>query len=546
MKKWPLLGAALFLAVVAFLVYSGCSRSGPNATTETNAPPSAPAPAPPKTIALIHFAGAKYISSNTNSVAFEKEFCSTQAVALENQTLDKLSRAPGTWFKDKLPTGTADGSAQLRPLLDDFLKSEWVFEMQDGTPSPEYALAIRLDADRAQLWQDNLRTLLESWTKITATNIPGGWELKKDLPPNLFRMVRTNDWLVIGCGQDQLPLSDEWAQEGNIPQNDGNWLSVNLDWPRLGQIFPALAQLDFPQIQMQVAGTNRNLQLTGKFDLSQPLPPLEAWQVPTNIIHQPLTSFTAARGFGPWLTNQSWAGPFQLSPKPEQLFIWSLGAMPLQTFIAVPVPNATNALAQLDRNLTENTNWETHLMSPFGISMTNNRIYLPGVPFIAPELQALQEKTGDILFGDVFPNLPFGKPPPPEIMQPLTQSNLVFYHWENTSVRLSALPQLTQLALLLTKHRQLWQNSASAEWLNQFGPSLGPCTTVVTQTAPSELSFSRTAPGGLTAVEFIALENWLEAPNFPGCDLSLPNLRFRQLHRPLKKLGAPAPPPHPH
>ena len=51
---------------------------------------------------------------------------------------------------------------------------------------------------------------------------------------------------------------------------------------------------------------------------------------------------------------------------------------------------------------------------------------------------------------------------------------------------------------------------------------LGIAVTEVTQTAPNELSFTRKSAGGLTAIELTALANWLEATNFPGCDLRLP------------------------
>jgi hypothetical protein len=525
MKRSSLLLPALLAAMAAFLLWacSACSRQ--NSASNS--------------IVRIHFAGAANISSDTNSVAFENEFYSPEARALESQTLDKLSRAPGVWFKDKLPSGVGDGSAQLRPLLDDFLKSEWVFEMADAPQSPEYALAIRLDSDREQFWQTNLRYLLESWTKITAQTVPGGWELKKDMPPNLFRVVRAGNWLVIGCGQDELPLSDQWAGEG-IPSDETNWLSADLDWPRLAQIFPAFAKFDFPGIKMQITGNNGNLQLTGQFNLGQPLPILDKWQIPTNIIHQPLTSFTAVRGFAPWLENQKWAKTLEISPEPDQLFIWSLGLMPLQTFIAAPVSNATNALAQLGKNLVTYTNWQSDFIYHTGVDITANRVAMTNVPFVAPEVVALQEKSGDFLFADVFPNIPQGKAPPQELLQAFDQDNLVFYQWEKTSERLKVLPQLTQLVLMLNNQRQLDLNSTAAKWLNLIGPTLGICTTEVTKTGPQELAFTRKAPAGLTAFELITLANWLEAPNFPRCDLSLPPMRFTPLHKPVKKLSAPA------
>ena len=134
----------------------------------------------PDLIARIHFAGADRISADPNHFAFTNEFCSAEALALENQTLDKLSRVPAAWFKSKIAPGAGDGAAQLRPLLDGLLKSEWLFEMRDAPGSPEYALAIRLSPDRAQLWSKNLAAVLQSWTGIgISQDRPGTWWLKK-------------------------------------------------------------------------------------------------------------------------------------------------------------------------------------------------------------------------------------------------------------------------------------------------------------------------------------------------------------------------------
>ena len=533
MRKWLLLLAA-FLTLAGML--SACNRNNPQ-TTAT--PPSAPPP--PPVILRIHFAGADQISSNTNSLAFTNEFASTEAHALESQTLDKLSRAPGVWFKSKLPAGAGDGSAQLRPLLDDFLKSEWVFEMRGRTDSPEYALAIRLDDAGARLWETNLQNLLESWTKITVQNISNGWELKKDLPPNLLRFDRTNGWVIIGCGQNELPLADEWVQSGMTSSHEPGWLSVLVDWQRLGQVFPALAKFDFPATSMQAIGMNGNFLVNGKFELSQPLPALDQWQIPTNLIHQPLSSFTAARGFGPWLQNQSWARLFGLSPEPNQLYSWTLASGPMEGYTAFPVPNATNELTQIDQNLTANTNWQKHFLITFQKTVTTNRISWQGFPFISPEIRALQEANGDFLLMDVFPIPPFGRPVPSELYEAFRRDKVVFYHWEITAPRLKALPELTQFALVLTKHRQFEMNSAAGRWLSAIGPTLGNSVTEAEQTGPSELTFTRTAPAGLTAVELIALANWLEAPNFPGCDLSLPS--HARPHGHVKTLSAPVPVP---
>ncbi len=298
---------------------------------------------------------------------------------------------------------------------------------------------------------------------------------------------------------------------------------------------------------MQVLGKDGNLLLTGNLELSQPLLSLEPWQIPTNRIGQPLTSFTAVRGFASWFTNQSWATPLELSPQPDQAFVWSLGQMPLQTYLAVPVANSTNALAQLGQNLAADTNLQNQFMMPFTMNQTPQVITWPDVPFVHPEVEAVSGPSGDFLVADVIPTMA-GSGLPPKLFDALNHDDLVFYHWEITSERLKALPQMTQLALLLTKHRQLDTNSIAGKWLGHIAPTLGDCVTEVSQTGPLELAFNRSAPAGLTAAELIALANWLEAPNFPGCDLSQ-SFPLPRHHHPTKKLPAPAVPapiPAPH
>jgi len=498
----------------------------------------------------IHFAGAEKISADTNSTAFTNEFCSPAARALESQTLDKLSRAPAAWLKYGMPPDAGDGTAQLRPLLDDFLRSEWLFEIRDAkNGSPEYALAIRLSDDRARLWQTNLQSLLESWTHISAQKIPGGFELRKHQPPNLFRFGHDGDWVVIDCGENELSLAGEILEpflKTKIAAAETNWLTADVNWPRLAQLFPAFAKFDFPKTELRVAGRDGNFWLNGKFTLAQPLPPLGKWQLPTNSIRQPLDSFTAVRGIAPWLAKQNWARRFKIFPPPDQWFVWSLAQIPFQTFAAAPVPDATAALAQLDAGLPPSLSTGAGLQNTFLASftsvMTNNEITWRGLPFVSPFVQALHEPAGDFLFGGFFPNTA-RSPAPPELLAVFERPNLVYYHWEITAERLKLQLQLLQLSLLLTQHRQLDGNSDAARWLNLVGPKLGITVTEITQTAPAELTFERSAPGGLTALEFFALANWLEAPDFPGCDLSLTPAAETFKRPPAQTPGATSAPP---
>jgi hypothetical protein len=491
----------------------------------------------PDSIARVYFAGAERISADTNAVAFTNLWCSPEAQALRAQTLGKLSRTPYEWLKSKIPPGTGDGAAQFRPLLDDLLSAEWFLQIRDATNgSPEYVLAIRLNAARAQLWSTNLATVFQMWTGIpVAQDNSGNWELKKHQPPNLIRFARAGDWVVIDCGQDELLLGNKVREQflkTRPAVAETNWLTADLDWPRLARWFPSLKAVDLPETRWQAVGRNGNLRLDGNLIFPQPLAlSLEKWRVPVDAIHQPIVSFTAARGIAPWLEKQNWAQPYEISPAPNQVFVWAMAGYPLQTFAAVPVPDGKKALAQFDQKLSANTGWQSHLMMTVTMGMTNDQISWRGMPFIAPNLRVLHEPAGDFLFAEGFPNGPMSKPLPPELFAQLDRTNLVYYDWEITAERLKLLPQLTQLALMITRHQQLDAQSAAGKWLTRVGPKLGNTVTEVTQTAPNELSFMRKASSGLTAIELTALANWLEATNFPGCDLRLPPPKPRLPHK---------------
>jgi len=207
----------------------------------------------------------------------------------------------------------------------------------------------------------------------------------------------------------------------------------------------------------------------------------------------------------------------------------------------VPVPDGKKALQEFEQKMSADTDWQSHLIMPVTMVMTNDQISWRGMPFVAPNLRALHEPAGDFLFAEVFPNNPKSRPLPPELLAQLNnRTNLVYYDWEITGERLKLLPQLMQLTLMFTKHKQLVAQSAAARWLYHISPTLGIAVTEAAQTAPNELSFTRKASGGLTAVELTALANWLEATNFPGCDLRVPPAKPRLPH--LRASGAPVKP----
>jgi len=454
-------------------------------------------PAQTDLIAKIHFLGGDKISADANSKSFAHEFTSPEAAALRAQTANKTATWLSGWLAKEQSVGAVpDGAAKLRPLLDDLQKSEWLLQIYVANGKPIPTIAIKLEPSRAELWKANLNPFHASFSE-------------------------SRGWLFCEFGNSSVLKSGDLQ----IPASMSNWLSADLNWPRLAQLYPALAKFDFPKIQMQVVGSNGELRFTGKLNLSSPLPALAQWQLPATVIHQPFVSFTAARGIAPWLEKQSWAQRYEVSPMPNQFFVWALPAVPFQTFAAAPVPNANAAINQLGAKISaaQNPNPQPGaLMMPITSQLTNNEITWRGIPFASPFIKALHEKSGDFLFGGYFPNVARSQPLPQELFAALNQPGLVYYHWETTSNRAPQVLQISQLGFLLTQHKQLDGNSVASKWLNSFVPKLGATVTTAAQTSPTEITFSRRAPGGFTAAEFYTLANWLEAANFPSCDLKLP------------------------
>lgn len=477
----------------------------------------------PDLIAQIHFAGAQKISADANAAAFTNEFCSAEALALRAQTADKLSGWLAGWLQQKLAVNVAGGPAKLRPLFDDLQKSEWFLEARGAAGAgPEVAIAIKLDAARAQIWQANLKPFFAAAT-----------------------FKSTGGWLIFDSNPARLKLGDRLAQKISAPP--AGWLDLDVNWPRLAQWYPKLKEFGVPETQFTVTAPDANFRINGKFFFADNLTlNLEPWRVPTNTLHQPFNSFTAVRGFASWFKSQPWAQAYQISPVPNELFTWSLPSFPFQTFAAIPVPDSVSAVAQAYARLApafNAANARDYFVTPVTPEMTNNQITWIGMPFIAPYLKALNEPAGQFLFLEMFPNTPKSKPLPPELFSRLATKDIVFYHWEITAERMPQLLNLSQFGLMVSSHKQLEAESAAFKWLQRIGATLGNTDTEIMQSGPAEFTFMRKAPGIFTGVELFTLANWLEATNFPGCDLKLPprSPRLKQLHQQQKRNAAPAP-----
>ncbi|MEJ5238038.1 MAG: hypothetical protein WHT82_06740 [Limisphaera sp.] len=494
------------------LLLAGCGGGGPS-------------PAPQIWVHW-HYAGSAPVRASEQGAQTKRLLAMPESQALLQQTLDKLARAPRRWGMD--PELAA---AHLRPLLSQLIQAEHVFQWQPRTgQASEWVLAVHLDSRAQGLWRTNLQTLFQRWTGQPATVDPATgslrWAVPKSAGGGVILLAQVQDWCLISGGAGDPVLSGEWiraiqARHRPVPVATSYWARLRVDWPALKDRLPAwLRELDPPMTDLLVTGSGDQLQLRAELKFPRPhgwTP--EPWLFPSNLIREPLVGFCAARGIRsrvePWLNR---AG-LHLSPTPGQFCAWSLGSAPFQVFVAVPVPDATNAMRELCRVLPPwfNTNSQGRALGWWIVPTNRPAILWDGMPFFGAFCRpAHEESSQGFLFAGLFPNSARLQSPPPDLFaQILGRTNLVYYDWELGGERVRSWRIISQVALLLAERQQLAETTPGARWLEVLTTNVGNVGTSIVAAGPDRMVFTRTAPLGLTGWESVLLAHWLEAPGFP-------------------------------
>jgi hypothetical protein len=483
-------------------------------------------------VARIHFAGSAQVSADPQAAEINRFLGVPSAADFREQTLQKLSTAPYRLLKGKIAAqNTNDFAALIRPMLDDLVSGESYIEVRNSTNEiPELLLAVKVSNARAQLWQAYLSTILNSWTAMSVEPIRGdgytGWQLKKHLEPNLIRFIHAGDWVLFGWGQDELHLQPPILQRIKANQRPADaltniWLDALVDLPAWNTHHPIKLPLpaNLPKLHLTVEGRKDFVRPKVTMLFDQPLGlKLEPWKIPTTYVRNPLASFTAIRGIGPWLGEIPEIKKLNPASLPNQMTFWSIPQFPFGFCAVAPVPGASNYLAKLGPAIRAELN-----ASPTNRPMTSPAVWTNGrvnftMIFISPYLTSMSEPTGDYLLGSLFPVLPKSNAPPlpRELMQEISNKpNLVGYSWEINSERIMQWQALYQICYMASLKSGPTPASPGIKWLQAIRTNLANCGTEVTLTAPNELTLLRNAPLGLTGLELTGLEYWMDAPEFP-------------------------------
>jgi hypothetical protein len=277
---------------------------------------------------------------------------------------------------------------------------------------------------------------------------------------------------------------------------------------------------DLPALSLSVTGDGTNVLTSGALNFPAPLAlELEPWHIPTNLVHDPLSSFTALRGIRPWLASLKAWNDLHAGAPPNQLFFWAQPAtIQFLTYCAAPLPDASNRVWNVSERLLRDCNpWLTN--NTFGrLESTTNHPGLRwlGAPFISPFLHSATDGASGFAYAGLYA-FPFTNRPAPDLLlhQVVARTNLVYYDWEISEPRVDDWVHIGQLFRLLFGKANLPPNSASMAWLSAAKTNAAGCGTTVIQTGPAQLTFGRRSGIGLTALEMHLLADWLQSPRFP-------------------------------
>jgi len=543
-------GAWLLALLVATGLGTGCKKPA-------SAPPVLPPPSP-ETIARVHWLGKQRLAADTNAASVMAVWNLAQSRRLEAQVLDRLAVGLLTTndvsaITNQLTVTTAPSAATnqpltitnyqahltgapalLRPLLEDVLQHESFLEIRQVTNQPgELALAIRLDAERAGLWETNLAAVVESLAGGRVTAVPGrtnGWELRfpcrGSQNPWLIELARAGEWTVVGLAPQTNALAGQLcrlaSQTGQpfAEQSQELWLDAQADPGRVARALSPGWNLpaDLPRLTVGFSGNGQSVRTHGHLDFPKPLPSdLGQWNIPTNLVHEPLISFTAIRGATPWLSRlKSWQGLGLGSPQ-EQLYFWGESGLPFLSFFAARLPNASNLVSQITSRLVEQANpWlATNSQGTFERATNYHGVIWKGLPLAEPFLRSGPGGSDDLVFGGLVRDLSTNRAPATLFQQITGPTNLVAYDWEMTGTRTLQWLYFGQFFRLFLHHAQVPPKSASVAWLSALEFKLGNYVSAVSQTGPAQLSFLRRSTIGLNSIELHLLADWFESPQFP-------------------------------
>lgn len=525
-----------FVLLLALAVV-GCDFAGPGGMAPNNkGQPRSGGPGP---LISWHFVGAKPLSGSTNAVRLQKVLAEPSTKRLVDDLVYKAAQIVTNMVPGSTRASGKDPAALMVPLIRDLLDHESVciVGVENGNRVFKVNLAVNLPEDRASAWIANWKEIMVGLGTAQPSEVTQdgfkGIEAQWVGTPYGSRMVSAGNWVVVSLGDAFREIPQAWSER---IKNAGRpvepirdvWLSVEADLEKMSALFNWPKTVAWPKTKLEYYGTGPNLRTTGRLIFSEPLQlRLEPWRIPTNTISEPLVSFTAVQGVRSWLSSQQWVKEIGLTSVPNQLFVWGQAYVPFRTYAAWEMEDMSNSLRRFANYVwlvaTNNLFWAKQA---FVESETNGLRYVwHGLPIVEPFVQQATSPEKQFLVAGIFPPNKKVTPGPPDLYsQIIPRTNLVYYDWELSQVRVDDLRRIKETYWMIAGYESPATNTPVRLWLADTNVTrhLDNAVTEIAYVSPKELSLTRLSSIGLTSLELVLLARWLEDPEFPK--LSKPRL----------------------
>jgi hypothetical protein len=508
---------------------------------------------PENVVLQYHFLGAAELAESTNAAAAKNVFALPSTLRFEDLVLNRLSASLGESLHFQTNRQTV---SLLRPLLDDLLRAESIASMGGFSGKPiNYVLAIHLDTQRAQVWQQNLKTASHGPGEELRAETFSGWQWNKGADDS-FWMVPARNWLLVGRGGDLASVRSDYLQQIQKtgrpgPALDFNWFEADVDWPRLANWVPlSSCPLKLGRTEIAISAKKGSFHMTSHVTYPEAI----RWQphpmsLPTNLVREPLLSFATGQNVEPFLKSDETLSRFCTNPLSDQFYFWSMRELAFQSYVAWPVNDPRNTMMTLSAPAMDALNPKLKMLDgteliwyPKKRQLTWSKLQL-----ITPSLLPVPAKEGQFLYAGLFPLTPGTGPVPQSLWEQFKgRTDLVYYDWELTGPRVRHLLTVTQVLPILqmigvgpreplaagASPAKPGANTLAApgvqfrldvqeQWLAGLAPFLGNTVTEVTKTGPNKLTVLRNSPFVFSSLELVLLSHWLSDTPAGPLDWSL-------------------------
>ena len=482
----------VFGTLLACVVLTGLAQSGKEKS---------------ETLLRWHFAGTKQIANLKDLQTFREVVAFPETEALREAAAKHLATRAAARFTKGGDNANAEIMRLIQPLLPDLWREESSFQMTaKGADATDWILALKLDANRTAEWNRTLTQLAK------AAGMQGGaggasWTAQKD---NYRLTFSTNkDWMVIEGGVSNPDAKIAKDFRSDLEKRRGKvLLTAEANGPLLAKVLNSERLAHAPKIQVRGEPKDDGIRTEAVLEYPEDLGfQVEKWNVPTDLIREPLIGFTAVQGVEKKLASAEKLQKLGAGDMPNQLFSWAQSSSPFSISMAAEVKNP----AQVVTNVAQALQQIKMPMLLFRSATNQTAIIMEGLGF-KPKLEVAPEPYNSFLLARAFPsgNAAINKPAPPELFKQLNKKNVVYYDWEITGPRAKQLDKFWQLYHLITQMRPTRADSPSMKWISAIATKLGNTVTEGTLENRRQIKVVRQSQLGFNSTELLLLAHLVD------------------------------------